>query len=144
MKSLTTARAALAVAALMLASACGGGGGGGLSDTPQATGAAAPTAGTGGGARTTLKMLETPGGPLSFVSYGVQKGFFAEEGIDLQVSPNPGGGTASIPRRIGRHRAAHLALSGRPVGAAVAFDWGLVDAVDDAAFPDPTDDGTDP
>ena len=45
------------------------------------------------------------------------------------------GGTASVPRRIGRHRAAHLALSGRPIGAALALEWGLVDAIDDAAFP---------
>ena len=47
------------------------------------------------------------------------------------------GGTASIPRRIGRHRTAHLALSGRPIDAATALDWGLVDVVDDDAFPDP-------
>ena len=45
------------------------------------------------------------------------------------------GGTASIPRRIGRHRTAHLAIAGRPVDAATALDWGLVDAVDDDAFP---------
>ncbi len=47
------------------------------------------------------------------------------------------GGTASIPRRIGRHRTAHLALSGRPVDAATALEWGLVDRIDDTAFPDP-------
>ena len=45
------------------------------------------------------------------------------------------GGTASIPRRIGRHRTAHLALAGRPIDAPTALDWGLVDAVDDDAFP---------
>jgi enoyl-CoA hydratase/carnithine racemase len=45
------------------------------------------------------------------------------------------GGTASIPRRIGRHRTAHLAIAGRPIDAATALDWGLVDAVDDDAFP---------
>lgn len=47
------------------------------------------------------------------------------------------GGTASIPRRIGRHRSAHLAISGVPIDAATALDWGLVDAVDDHAFPEP-------
>jgi enoyl-CoA hydratase/carnithine racemase len=47
------------------------------------------------------------------------------------------GGTASIPRRVGRHRAAHLALRGTPVDAHVARAWGLVDRIDDAAFPEP-------
>jgi enoyl-CoA hydratase/carnithine racemase len=45
------------------------------------------------------------------------------------------GGTASIPRRIGRHRSAHLALAGRPIDAVTALEWGLVDRIDDAAFP---------
>ena len=40
------------------------------------------------------------------------------------------GGTASIPRRIGRHRTAWFALSGEPVDATVALDWGLVDDLD--------------
>jgi enoyl-CoA hydratase/carnithine racemase len=48
------------------------------------------------------------------------------------------GGTASIPRRIGRHRTAHLAIVGRPIDAATALDWGLVDTVDDDAFPEPS------
>jgi hypothetical protein len=37
------------------------------------------------------------------------------------------GGTASIPRRIGRHRTAWLALTGAELDAATAADWGLVD-----------------
>jgi enoyl-CoA hydratase/carnithine racemase len=37
------------------------------------------------------------------------------------------GGTASIPRRIGRHRAAYLALTGIPLDATTAAAWGLVD-----------------
>ena len=37
------------------------------------------------------------------------------------------GGTASLPRRIGRHRTAWLALSGVTIGAAQALSWGLVD-----------------
>ncbi len=37
------------------------------------------------------------------------------------------GGTASLPRRIGRHRTAWLALSGRPIDAGTAHEWGLVD-----------------
>jgi hypothetical protein len=39
------------------------------------------------------------------------------------------GGTVSIPRRIGRHRAALLAISGCAIHAARALDWGLIDDV---------------
>jgi len=39
------------------------------------------------------------------------------------------GGTASIARRIGRHRAAYMALSGCGVPADRALEWGLVDAI---------------
>ncbi|MGD6749592.1 enoyl-CoA hydratase/isomerase family protein [Streptomyces sp. BH105] len=39
------------------------------------------------------------------------------------------GGTAGIPRRIGRHRTAHLALSGTELSAREARNWGLVDEI---------------
>ncbi|WP_306320016.1 MULTISPECIES: enoyl-CoA hydratase/isomerase family protein [unclassified Streptomyces] len=39
------------------------------------------------------------------------------------------GGTAGIPRRIGRHRTAWLALSGVQLTAHEALDWGLVDVI---------------
>jgi enoyl-CoA hydratase/carnithine racemase len=39
------------------------------------------------------------------------------------------GGTVSLVRRIGRHRTAELALSGRTIDAATALEWGLVDRV---------------
>ncbi len=39
------------------------------------------------------------------------------------------GGTASIPRRIGRHRTAWLGLSGAWLDAPTALAWGLVDEV---------------
>jgi enoyl-CoA hydratase/carnithine racemase len=39
------------------------------------------------------------------------------------------GGTASIPRRIGRQRTAFMALSGARVELATALEWGLVDGV---------------
>ena len=42
------------------------------------------------------------------------------------------GGTATIPRRVGRHRAAWMALSGHEIDLATALDWGLVDSVDEA------------
>jgi enoyl-CoA hydratase/carnithine racemase len=50
--------------------------------------------------------------------------------IGLGLIPGAGG-TASITRRVGRHRMALLALSGRPVDAATALRWGLVDEVTD-------------
>jgi enoyl-CoA hydratase/carnithine racemase len=41
------------------------------------------------------------------------------------------GGTYSLPRRIGRHRTALLALSGATIDASTALAWGLVDAITD-------------
>lgn len=40
------------------------------------------------------------------------------------------GGTASILARIGRHRTAFLALTGRAITALVALRWGLIDDVE--------------
>ena len=37
------------------------------------------------------------------------------------------GGTVSVPRRIGRWRTLHLVLTGCPLTAERALDWGLVD-----------------
>jgi hypothetical protein len=49
---------------------------------------------------------------------------------ELALGLIPGaGGTASLPRRIGRHRTAWLALTGRPIDAATALAWGLVDEI---------------
>jgi enoyl-CoA hydratase len=39
------------------------------------------------------------------------------------------GGTVSVPRRVGRQRAALLALSGLRLPAADCLEWGLVDAI---------------
>lgn len=39
------------------------------------------------------------------------------------------GGTVSLPRRIGRHRTAELALTMKTIGATTAREWGLVDEV---------------
>jgi len=41
------------------------------------------------------------------------------------------GGTVTVPRRIGRHRAFYLMVSGLRIGAQLALDWLLVDAIDD-------------
>lgn len=39
------------------------------------------------------------------------------------------GGTVSLPRRIGRHRSAWLAFTGRTIDASTALSWGLVDEI---------------
>ena len=49
---------------------------------------------------------------------------------ELAMGLVPGaGGTVSVPRRIGRHRTAWLALTGEALDAATAQAWGLVDEV---------------
>ena len=49
---------------------------------------------------------------------------------EISMGLVPGaGGTASIPRRIGRHRTASLALIGTPVDAVTALEWGLADEI---------------
>jgi enoyl-CoA hydratase/carnithine racemase len=49
---------------------------------------------------------------------------------ELTLGLVPGaGGTVSLPRRIGRHRTALLALAGLRLDAAAALAWGLVDEV---------------
>jgi len=48
--------------------------------------------------------------------------------VGLGLIPGAGG-TVSLPRRIGRHRTALLALSGATIGATTACSWGLVDGI---------------
>ncbi|HZT67869.1 MAG TPA: enoyl-CoA hydratase/isomerase family protein [Acidimicrobiales bacterium] len=49
---------------------------------------------------------------------------------EVEMGLIPGaGGTASLPRRIGRHRTAYLALTGKAIDAATALSWGLVDEI---------------
>ncbi|HET6951716.1 MAG TPA: enoyl-CoA hydratase/isomerase family protein [Acidimicrobiales bacterium] len=50
--------------------------------------------------------------------------------VSLGLVPGAGG-TVSIPRRIGRHRTARLALTGEVLDAPTALLWGLVDALDE-------------
>ena len=50
---------------------------------------------------------------------------------ELSLGLIPGaGGTVGIPRRIGRHRAAWMALSGQVIDAPTALGWGLIDAIE--------------
>jgi enoyl-CoA hydratase/carnithine racemase len=52
---------------------------------------------------------------------------------ELELGLIPGaGGTVSVPARIGRHRAAYLALSGAKIDAQTARAWGLVDVIRDS------------
>ncbi len=48
--------------------------------------------------------------------------------VGLGLVPGAGG-TASLPRRIGRHLTAALALSGATIDATAALAWGLVDEI---------------
>jgi enoyl-CoA hydratase/carnithine racemase len=50
--------------------------------------------------------------------------------VGLGLVPGAGG-TASLPARIGRHRTAHLALTGERIDATTALAWGLVDELVD-------------
>lgn len=50
---------------------------------------------------------------------------------EISMGLIPGaGGTTSVPRRIGRHRTAWWALSGRPIDAETALAWGLIDGIE--------------
>lgn len=54
--------------------------------------------------------------------------FFQLPEVAMGLVPGAGG-TVSLPRRIGRHRTALLALTGRRIDADMALDWGLIDAI---------------
>lgn len=54
--------------------------------------------------------------------------FFRLPEVSMGLIPGAGG-TATIPRRIGRHRTAFMAISGEDIDLATALAWGLVDAV---------------
>jgi enoyl-CoA hydratase len=50
---------------------------------------------------------------------------------ELAMGLIPGaGGCVSVPRRIGKQRAALMILSGRRINAAAALHWGLIDAIE--------------
>jgi hypothetical protein len=56
--------------------------------------------------------------------------FFLLPEVEMGLVPGAGG-TVSVPRRIGRWRAAWMTLSGARVDAGTALRWGLVDEIDD-------------
>jgi hypothetical protein len=50
---------------------------------------------------------------------------------EVRLGLIPGaGGTVSLPRRIGRHRTAQLALTGHHIDAPTAHAWGLIDEIE--------------
>lgn len=55
--------------------------------------------------------------------------FFRLPEVSMGLIPGAGG-VATIPRRIGRQRAAYMAISGADIDTATAFAWGLIDAVE--------------
>jgi len=55
--------------------------------------------------------------------------FFRLPEVSMGLIPGAGG-TATIPRRIGRHRAAYLAISSADIDVDTALAWGLFDAVE--------------
>jgi enoyl-CoA hydratase/carnithine racemase len=59
---------------------------------------------------------------------------FALPEVGMGLVPGAGG-TVSIPRRIGRHRTAWLALTGRRIDAPTALAWGLVDEITTESSP---------
>ena len=53
--------------------------------------------------------------------------FFRLPEVSMGLIPGAGG-TAAIPRRIGRHRTCYMAISGADIDLPTALAWGLVDA----------------
>jgi enoyl-CoA hydratase/carnithine racemase len=56
--------------------------------------------------------------------------FFQLPEVGMGLVPGAGG-TASLPRRIGRQRSAWLALSGERIDVETALAWGVVDEIED-------------
>ncbi|GAB3272527.1 ABC transporter substrate-binding protein [Arthrobacter pigmenti] len=75
------------LASLLATTACGG-------DSAQEATSGAGT--SGAESMTTIRVAETAGAPSAFLQYGVDQGFFEEEGLDVQVDVSAGG-AAAIP-----------------------------------------------
>jgi NitT/TauT family transport system substrate-binding protein len=111
----TRAVTGIGVVVIALVSACGGGGG------DLSTGdVAAPSGGSAAGLRT-LRVAETAGTPTAFLAYGVQRGYFAQEKLDLKLQPSTGGATV-IPALMN----GDIDVAGsNVVSAMIAMDRGL-------------------
>jgi enoyl-CoA hydratase len=58
-------------------------------------------------------------------AYAVTSARFALTEVTIGIMPG-GGGTQTLPRRVGSARAAEIILTGLPFTAAEAYEWGLV------------------
>ena len=74
-----------------------------------------------------LAAAKAEGGTVKHRKIAVEEAFMLPE-VGMGLVPGAGG-TVSIPRRIGPHRAAYLALSGARLDARTALRWGLVDEI---------------
>ena len=61
-------------------------------------------------------------------AYAVNSARFALTEVTLGIMPGMGG-TQNLPRAIGERRAKELMMTGRPIGAQQALEWGLLNAV---------------
>lgn len=71
--------------------------------------------------------IETPAAAARVVAF--PDAYFRLPEVTMGLVPGAGG-TASIPRRIGRRRACYMALTAWDVDVTTARAWGLVDAVE--------------
>jgi len=71
--------------------------------------------------------IEIPAGAARVTA--TRDAWFRLPEVSMGLIPGAGG-TATIPRRIGRERCGYMALSGRAIDAATALAWGLVDAIE--------------
>ena len=76
----------IALLVALLLAGCGGGGGG----------SAAPS---GEGGTTKLAVQETAGVPSAFVAFGIEKGFFEKQKLEIDLQPTQGG-AATIPALV--------------------------------------------
>jgi NitT/TauT family transport system substrate-binding protein len=77
---------AIAMLGAVAIAACGGGGG-------------SSGGGSGGSGPTTLNVQETAGVPSAFVSFGMSKGFFAKQGLKIDLQSSQGGAT-TVPALV--------------------------------------------
>jgi enoyl-CoA hydratase/carnithine racemase len=61
-------------------------------------------------------------------AYAVPSARFALTEVTIGIMPG-GGGTQTLPRRIGYSRAAEIILTGEPFSAEQAFEWGVVNRI---------------
>jgi enoyl-CoA hydratase len=61
-------------------------------------------------------------------AYAVNTARFALTEVTLGIMPGAGG-TQNLPRAIGERRAKEILMTGRPISAIQAYEWGLLNAV---------------